>query len=285
MTLSKPSRDLFEAAAGGGRPDRGDRLRVRAKIDKRLAATGAAAAVGALATKTAAGTAAAGASGFGAIAGAGIAMGTIAKVVVPLVVVGAAITAGAVHVARHPAAATQATQAAPAVSVSLREAPAAAPSVEPRAMPIAVPVPVASSEPVAIPAPVAPPAHVIIPAPVVAAAPIGRMPEGSGRNETIEREPAPPSEVALLEGMNAALARGDAAATLGLASEHARLYPGGTLSEERDGARALALCMVGTTSAAREFLRAHPSSPLAGRLRAVCGSRADSIQEPPAPGQ
>jgi hypothetical protein len=267
MSLGKPSRDLFRAARDGGKPSSSDRERVRGAIDKRIAAGGTAAAVGALATKTAAGTA-----GLGGAGGTAIAIGTLAKVVLPVVVLGAAIAAATVHGVR-----------AGRETVSSPSSPSSSSSVLRRS--------VAERDRVSLsePEPDTPAALAAEPSPQKTPQRVGlsvtRGPPLAEAARRADKSSSDRSEVALLESMNAALARGDAQATLALAYEHARLYPQGTLAQERDGARALALCIVGTTSAAKEFVAAHPSSPLVGRLRAVCESRADSIKEAPPPGQ
>jgi hypothetical protein len=290
MSLSKGSRDLFEAAKEGGAPSRADRERVRNKVDRRLAAAGAAAAVGALATKTAAGT-----TGLGAT-GAGLAAATVAKIVMPVVVLGVAVTAATVHVARQarPAAAVVSTTAPAATDAPRPETGEHPPAVPPVVAPVSPAPPTVAPEPAPSPPPSAwrtidrtcsratSTGASPVPAPVRPPGVISTSPSAAAPPATLASSKSPPpqvpSEIALVEAMNAALARGDAATTLGLASEHARLYPVGTLAQERDGARALALCMVGTTTAAREFLDAHRSSPLVGRLHAVCDPHGDSIQ-------
>jgi len=92
-----------------------------------------------------------------------------------------------------------------------------------------------------------------------------------------------PAETALLRRAQSALAAPSAeSAVTALAAldEHARRFPTGTLAEERDATRAIALCAAGrvdeASTAARAFLTAHPGSPLAHRVRAVC-------TQPPAP--
>ncbi len=56
--------------------------------------------------------------------------------------------------------------------------------------------------------------------------------------------------------------------------EHRRRFPRGVLASERDAARVLLLCDAGRTAEARKlaasFLRRHPRSPLADRVRSAC---------------
>jgi hypothetical protein len=70
---------------------------------------------------------------------------------------------------------------------------------------------------------------------------------------------------------------GDAARALALFDEHARLFPNGALAEERAAERVVALGDLHRCGEARpaiaSFLRDHPTSPLAARVRAVCEIR------------
>jgi hypothetical protein len=81
-------------------------------------------------------------------------------------------------------------------------------------------------------------------------------------------------ELALLRDAHTALRDGDGAGALALLREHARRFPAGALSEERDAARVLALCKVGRVAEARDvasrFLREHPRSPQASRVARAC---------------
>lgn len=84
------------------------------------------------------------------------------------------------------------------------------------------------------------------------------------------------SELELIRTAQKHLHRGDASAALALLAEHARRYPGGALSEEREASRVFALCKLGNVAGARaqaeRFLRRSPSSPFAERVRASCSS-------------
>jgi hypothetical protein len=83
------------------------------------------------------------------------------------------------------------------------------------------------------------------------------------------------AEARLLGEADRALKHGDAPTALRLLDEHAKQYPASVLEPERSTDHVLALCTVGrVTDARREgavFLAAHPSGPLASRVRSSCG--------------
>jgi hypothetical protein len=95
-------------------------------------------------------------------------------------------------------------------------------------------------------------------------------------------------ETRLLERARAALAAGDPAGALGLATEHTRTYPRGALAEEAAVTRILALCRLGRTleasGATARFLALSPKSPLRGRVEASCGGSSLSVTDRRAPG-
>jgi hypothetical protein len=84
------------------------------------------------------------------------------------------------------------------------------------------------------------------------------------------------TETKLLKQARAALAAGDESKCLKLLSQHAKAFPSGVLSEERDALRAVALCNGGRlgegTKAAAAFARRYPSSPLRNRVTSACTS-------------
>src|SRR5262249_48369813 len=95
------------------------------------------------------------------------------------------------------------------------------------------------------------------------------------------RPPAPSAkgtledEFALVSRAQAALSANDAATALALLDVHAARYPSGQLAEEREALRVLAACTATRADAgarAARFLRAHPRSPLAARIRRACGT-------------
>lgn len=82
-------------------------------------------------------------------------------------------------------------------------------------------------------------------------------------------------EVALIGNVKAALDQKRPAEAMLRLDEHARRFPSGELTLERRGYRAVALCELGKETqgrgAGRTFIKAHPGSTLAGRVRAACG--------------
>ncbi len=83
------------------------------------------------------------------------------------------------------------------------------------------------------------------------------------------------AEVRLLQEADAELRRRDPEAALARLAEHASKYPSGTLAQEREGIRVIALCRAGRLpegrAAAERFLSQAPKSSLATRVRAACG--------------
>jgi len=81
-------------------------------------------------------------------------------------------------------------------------------------------------------------------------------------------------ETALVARAQSALASGRYDEALSALDDHQRRFPNGVLSQERNGARLLALCGSGRRAQAHDavaaFLAREPSSPLASRLRSVC---------------
>ena len=85
------------------------------------------------------------------------------------------------------------------------------------------------------------------------------------------------AEIVLLRRARRALGEGDLRAALAALDEHQARFADGALAAERAGTRALVLCMRdGSSEAARAFLRDHPRSPLAPRVRAACDLGPDS---------
>ena len=92
------------------------------------------------------------------------------------------------------------------------------------------------------------PRPTVIDAPVVTTAPVEAPAKASSLTE----------EIALLQDAHAALQSGSAERALGILDEHARRFPRGTLTEEREATQAA------------DFLRDHPRSPQAPAVRASC---------------
>jgi hypothetical protein len=93
---------------------------------------------------------------------------------------------------------------------------------------------------------------------------------------------SPPSstldeEMKLLRAAHAALRAGKPEQALAQLAEHSWRFPNGELAEPRDVAHIMALCRAGKVEASRSeakrFLAQRPSSPFAGRVRAICVER------------
>jgi hypothetical protein len=266
--LGPNARSILEAGREGDNPTPDDRARVKRALMRTLAA-------GAVASATSAAASSAGAAAPLVAKGTSIGLG--------IKLFGAAVlilaTAGGVLLQRasspDPAVAPGATVAgardrdsvAPPKLDGAIAAPARAAAVDPAAparanelvppeKPRASAAPssprIAAREPVALDEPEA-----VTPAP--AAAPQPAIPE----------EDPLAAETRRLREAHGALQAGDAQKALALLGEQ-----GGQLGEERAAARVLALCQLGRiaeSEAARDaFLREHPRSPLAARVRGGC---------------
>lgn len=260
--------DAMDGDGGDGLASR-DKARLRGQLLSRIAVAGAAGAGASLAAKSATAKAA-GAIGAGVGASAAppvlttavVGSSLLPKIVGAVLVVGT-LAGGAVAVRRPgtpsmpPAEnvqiAPKRVQTAPTPTVL---APAPAEPVVAAAASVAE----APSAPVVRPIAARPPAPT--PTPIAAPAP---TPSAS----TLE------AETRLLRGAQAALQSGDGARALAILDQHALAFPSGALAEERSAQRVFALCSLGRTETARAeaavFLSAHPSSPLAGRVRTSCG--------------
>jgi hypothetical protein len=84
-------------------------------------------------------------------------------------------------------------------------------------------------------------------------------------------------ETAILREGENALAAGDPLRALAAFDRHAREFPKGQLVPERMFKRAVALCELGRTKAAKKavdaFVRAYPASPLRARVEDVCAAK------------
>ena len=249
--LSNDARAILDA----GRDADGARDLERARVRRALLAK---IAIGGGATLAASSTAAASGTS-GAVAGSvatatgSAAVGTsvavgfpLAKILVPLAIMLGAGVGGTVAWRGQQRVSTPVVVAAPVVA---QAAPALAPVV-------------AQVEPVnPIMAPVRAVHHAHVAAPARVETPTNRLAE----------------ETALLAASNAELRGGDAHRALSLLDDYDRRYPGGVLREEVLATRVIARCQMGLTpdapsrQAADLFLRRHPASPLAPRVRSSCG--------------
>jgi hypothetical protein len=84
-------------------------------------------------------------------------------------------------------------------------------------------------------------------------------------------------EMRLLKAAYSALRAGKPEQALAQLAEHTWRFPNGELAESRDVAHIMALCRAGKVEASRSeakrFLSERPSSPFAGRVRAICTKR------------
>lgn len=146
--------------------------------------------------------------------------------------------------------------------VALRSTPSAPPRQPPSAVQrpasqpaLAAPAP---EVPAAVPEPVAP-AHTVV---APAASPAAAAPRV---RDSLARE------VALLSRATSELRAGHAAAALKVLDEHRRRFPSGALSEERQAAKAQALCVLGRVSEGRvELAQLTPGSPAAASAQRIC---------------
>jgi hypothetical protein len=86
----------------------------------------------------------------------------------------------------------------------------------------------------------------------------------------------PPTELALLKRMHAALREADYSIVMALCAEHERRWPHGVFELEREGVRAIAACAANSDDAmprAKRFLAAHPHAPIAMRVSSACVAR------------
>jgi hypothetical protein len=154
----------------------------------------------------------------------------------------------------RPAAAKEPTSLAGALQASGREPD------PPRAMPPTLPL---EAAPVSVAATTPSPAVLDVPSPTPAL-------RSALAPTTLE------AETRLVRAGVGALHAGDSVHALALFDEHARLYPTGALAEERAAERVIALGDLrrcdDARAAALAFLRDHPSSPLAARVRTACAS-------------
>ena len=144
--------------------------------------------------------------------------------------------------------------------------------------PLSASAPLATAaEPAALPSPASPDVAPELPqaaASAVVATPAPSAPSASPGPRASAKAREPADELALVSAMQLALRSGNAAQALALANEHARRFPSGALTQEREGARAIAQCQLAepTARAAVQsaFEARYPSSPYAPRVKAAC---------------
>lgn len=157
---------------------------------------------------------------------------------------------------------------APATATAREEAPLLPPATLPATPPVATP-------PVATPPVVAEPAVEATPTSKPRAPrPVARPSDAPSTTAPKPMRPSIDSERALIDAINLALGRNDAAEALAQVREHAARFPKGTFTEDREALRVVALCRLGRASEAdrarTNFLSRWPSSMHAARVRAAC---------------
>jgi len=111
-------------------------------------------------------------------------------------------------------------------------------------------------------------------APPATSRPAPRSPGKTDATVTTGEDTSLSAELAIVRRVRAALERDDATAALAAIAEHERRFATGQLVEERKSLRVEALCRAGKPAQARAeattFLREHPGSAHADRVRAAC---------------
>jgi hypothetical protein len=256
---SSSGRSLLEAARGA-RPTHLERARLRAGVDARVAAVGAAAVATSVALS--AGSTASKVAGAGISTGASVAAPAGAGLFAKAIVAGALVSAVG---ASTWWLATRSSDVAPPHEVVATTAP-----------PNVAPPPPSESE-VALVASASAPEPTPSPAPSGAATPSSLA--TSARTPAAAASPSRDAasianEIALLRQAQAAMKDGDSERSLAALDALAKKHPGGELREERLAARVLTLCAAGRLDEARaegrRFVAEHPSSVHAVRVRASC---------------
>jgi hypothetical protein len=144
---------------------------------------------------------------------------------------------------------------------------------------LAQPKPAPAPSALVVPASVRPaPAVPQVPpaAPVVADNPIPSAPPSPQRSEPRAAAPALAAELSALDAARSSLSAGEPKAALKSLDAYARNFPRGKLSIEAEVLRIDALAKSGQTAAARSraeaFIKRHPDSVLASRVRSSIGS-------------
>ncbi len=290
--LTPDDEALLERARAGDAPTADDHARVKRKLLLQLGVgIGVSTATG---SATGAGVGTGVAAGSTAVAGSGFVVKVVAAVAVMAALGGGA--AGVNHWRK--AAMTVPVAVTPTATAMATSTPTSTPTTTTTTTTTAVlspvnPPPVTSPPPVTV---VAPPATArardVAPSPIVhewTEVPVSPATTASPPPDPVTADvPAPTTTTAvpagpttldaeadLLRRADAARKSGDAAGALALLELHRARYPNGILVEEREAERIVVLCALGRTdeahAAAARFLRDHPRSPQAARVRASCG--------------
>jgi hypothetical protein len=237
--LSREARELLRRAKDAEAPGAGDRARVRAALDARLALG-------------------AGAGAAAIVAGAGgrahVSRAVMAKWIVGLGVLTLAAASGGTYFG---------------ASAPAQRAPATTQTASP-----VIPAPTSAQESSDSPAIAVTDLPVAPPSPQPRAVPRVRSASPAERSAD---EQAVSEELGILLRAQTAMRAGRPEAALAALDEHARRFPLGALAEERSSERVFALCALGRTGEAHveaaRFLSAFPRSPAAARVSASCGAQ------------
>jgi hypothetical protein len=257
--LSHDARSLLSQARAGDDPSPADRARVRQAILATVAG-GAGLAASTAASSAAASTSAATGFSLGAkIFAAVLVAGVVGGGVVAIAPWEEPASQPEPHAAHQAVAHRAVAHRAVAHQAVARQAVVEQPPREAREVQVEAPAPVIEAPPVeAPPAIEAPRPRVVRPAP--------------------EPEPAAPEPSSTMgdeiRELGIAMGTRDPALALQRLRDHERRYPNSRMSEEREAARVVATCRAGRRDEARaladRFLREHPMSPQATRVRTAC---------------
>ena len=125
------------------------------------------------------------------------------------------------------------------------------------------------------------------PAPIPAASPRSSPPSSPASSQSSSQSSPLRGELAIVAEAQSLLRAGDGPATRAVLDRHARVYPGGVLAEEVEVLRLRAFLADGDARGARQtgetFLRSHPASPLAARVRSLISGLGSSRRDAPSP--
>jgi hypothetical protein len=292
--MSSRASSLLRKASGGFEPSATDRSKTRAAIARRMGVGLAAGAAVSAAAKSAAAApsiapaALAPAAVIAPTATAPVAAGLVSvgfatKLVAAMAIVGT-VSAGAVtvhHVTRNAnrmTAPTTIVNAPPNVAVA---SPIQVASSDVQQSAVQPAIMQQTAAPVSIDEGAAPVAPVAIATSPSIANTLQNKPVQKIENDSPKPKTAAPAlqagaETELFQRAQLALQADDATTALALLNEHAQRFPNGQLAEECDAARVLALCGAGqqieAAAAGAAFLKAHPDSMQAARVRSSCAN-------------
>jgi len=109
-----------------------------------------------------------------------------------------------------------------------------------------------------------------------------REPQASRHEDPLVRSSLSAAEITSFEAANRAAMQGNPTRGLELLADHETHYPASVFAEERELARAHALCRRGDVAKARDlaeaFVARHPHSHLAARVQSTCSDSSNGIE-------